>query len=65
MSINERVSILSKILGEKNSLFYTFWQCMNFTKGEGEDFVKYASKAIRELKQFKLVELSSDISRHV
>ena len=54
MSFEETIETLSKMFGERDSLFHTRYKCLNIIKEDDEDFVAYAGKVNAQCEQFKL-----------
>ena len=61
ISFQETIQLLTKIFGEKSSLFNTRWKCLNLAKKDSEDYTTFASVVNRECEKFKLSELTSDM----
>ena len=59
MSFEETIETLSKIFGERDSLFHTRYKCLNIIKDE--DFVAYAVKVNAHWERFKLNDLKEDM----
>ena len=61
MSFEETIETLSKMFGERDSLFHTRYKCLKiFNKGD-EDFVAYAGKVNAQCERFKLKDLKEDM----
>ena len=61
ISFQETIKILSKIFGERDSLFHTQYKCFNIVKQEDEDFISYASKVNLQWELFKIKEIEEDM----
>ena len=48
-SWSETVQCLTKIFGERSSLFHTRYQCFQIVKDQNDDFVTYAGLVNRDL----------------
>ena len=57
----ETIKILSGIFDEKDSLFHTWYKCLNIIKQENEDFVTYAGNVNFQFELFKFGNLSIDM----
>ena len=58
---DKTVEILSKIFDKRDSLFHTWYKCLNIIKQEDDDFVNYAGMVNTQCEAFKLKELSCDM----
>ncbi len=61
MSFEETIETLSKMFGERDSLFHTRYKCLNIIKEDDEDFVAYAGKVNAQCERFKLKDLKEDM----
>ena len=61
ISCKETVQILTKIFGDRCSLFNTCWQCLNLTRKENADYTTFASIFNRECEKFRLSEITPDM----
>ena len=59
-SLADTVTRLSKLFGERCSLFHTRYQCFQIVKDENDDFVTFAALVNRECERFKLKEMTDD-----
>ena len=59
-SWSETVQCLTKIFGERSSLFHTRYQYFQIVKDQNDDFVTYAGLVNRECERFKLKELTEN-----
>ena len=61
MSFEKTIETLSKMFGERDSLFHTRYKCLNIIKEDDEDFVAYAGKVNAQCERFKLKDLKEDM----
>ena len=61
MSFEKTIETLSKMFGERDSLFHTRYECLNIIKEDDEDFVAYARKVNAQCERFKLKDLKEDM----
>ena len=61
MSFEETIETLSKMFGERGSLFHTRYKCLNIIKEDNEDFVAYTGKVNAQCERFKLKDLKEDM----
>nr|CAJ00233.1 TPA: gag-pol polyprotein [Schistosoma mansoni] len=60
ITFKETVECLTRIFGERSSIFHTRYQCLQLVKKVQDDYVTYASIVNRECERFRLQEMSSD-----
>ena len=65
ISFEKTVKILSRIFDERDSLFHTWYKCLNIVKQENEDFVTYAGNVNSQCELFKLGDLSINMFKHL
>ena len=54
------VKLLSELFGSKTSPFRKRWTCLNLTKRDSDDYLRFASVINKNCDDFKLGELSAD-----
>ncbi|CAH8606257.1 unnamed protein product [Schistosoma rodhaini] len=60
ITFKETVECLTRIFGERSSIFHTRYRCLQLVKKVQDDYVTYASIVNRECERFRLQEMSSD-----
>lgn len=56
---------MSKIFGERESLFLTRYKCLNMVKQEEDDFISYAGKVNFQCELFKIKEIKEDMFKYL
>ena len=52
---------MSKSFGERDSIFHTYYKCLNIVKQEEEDFLTYAGRVNSQCELFKIKEIKEDM----